>query len=138
MIKKYALPDMEHRFKVQVLGEESKINWAGDFMYRRPTLRERAQVDLLKTRLNGDLLTLDPDIVALNEALAYLRFTLKEYPDWWKDTDFGGDLYDANVILEVYNKCQDFEAAWRRRVMGGQPEAVEAGNGKIEESSLPA
>lgn len=136
--KKYVLPDMEYNFKLQSVGEESRINWAGDFLYRRPTLRERASIDTLRVRLNGDLQTLDEDTMALNEALAFLRFTLRTYPDWWKDTDFGGDLYDANVVIEMYNKVMVFEAEWRKRVMGGEPEKVEEGNAPIEETGVPS
>jgi hypothetical protein len=121
---KYVLPEMEHKFAIQIKGEESQQNWVGDFVYRRPNLRERAAIDVMFRRLCGDLLTLDPDVQALNEALAFMRFTLKSYPDWWKDSDFGGAIYDANVILEIYAKCMEFEADWRKKVMGGNPEDV--------------
>lgn len=121
---RYVLPEMEHRFDIQIVGEESRQNWVGKFLYRRPNLRERAAIDVMYRRLNGDLLSLDPDIMALNEALSFLRFTLKDFPDWWKDSDFGGGIYDANLILEIYGKCMNFEADWRKRVMGGNPEDV--------------
>lgn len=98
---KYVLPEMEHKFSIQVRGEESQQNWVGDFVYRRPNLRERAAIDVLQKRMNGDLLTLDPDVMALNEALSFLRFTLKGFPDWWKDSDFGGGIYDANVVRHL-------------------------------------
>jgi hypothetical protein len=39
--------------------------------------------------------------MALNEALSFLRFTLKGFPDWWKDSDFGGGIYDANVVRHL-------------------------------------
>jgi hypothetical protein len=121
---KYTLPDMEHSFEIQTKGEESQVNWVGKFLYKRPNLRERAAIDVMFRRLNGDLVSLDPDVQALNEALSFLRFTLKSYPDWWKDSDFGGAIYDANVIFEVYSKCMNFEADWRKKVMGGNPEDV--------------
>lgn len=121
---KYVLPEMEHKFSIQVRGEESQQNWVGDFVYRRPNLRERAAIDVLQKRMNGDLLTLDPDVMALNEALSFLRFTLKGFPDWWKDSDFGGGIYDANVVYAIYEKCMIFEADWRKKVMGGNPDDV--------------
>ena len=49
----------------------------------------------------------------------------------------GGDLYDANIIVAIYNKCLVFEAEWRKKVMGGKPKEVEEGNAEIEESGLP-
>jgi hypothetical protein len=115
---KYKLPNMEYRFKIQLVGEESRVNWAGEFVYRRPTLQERAMIDVMRARLNGDLRSVDPDTNAYNEALSHLRFTLKEYPEWWKDCDMGGSLYDANVILEIYGKCMEFEASWREKTFG--------------------
>jgi hypothetical protein len=133
MKKDMKLPDMEHKFHIQLVGEETKLNWTGDFLFRRPTLRERGMIEVLKTRLNNDLLTIDPEIAAYNEATAYLRFTLREYPDWWKDSDMGGSLYDANVILEIYNKCIEFEARWREKVYGGRPADVKVGSDEVQE-----
>jgi hypothetical protein len=119
------LPSMEHKFSIQVTGEESKQVFTGDFIFRRPTLRERAMIDVMKARLCGDLITIDPETRAFNNAMAHLKFTLKEVPDWWKDSDYGHNLYDANVILEVHNKCVEFEAEWQGKVYG-----------KVQESSV--
>lgn len=136
MKKKHVLPNMEYRFKIQMVGEESQINWVGEFLYRRPSLRERSAIDALRARLNADLRTLNEDTVALNECLSLLRMTLKEYPEWWKDSDFGGDLYDANIVIEIHNKCMAWEAEWRKKLMGGKPEEVEEGNADVEETKL--
>ena len=127
-MKNYKLPNMETKIHVQMVGAESGINWVGDFVYRRPNLQERGMIDVMRTRLNGDLITLDPDVSAFHEALAHLRFTLKEFPDWWKDSGFGATLYDANVIIEVYNKSMEFEATWKKKIHGTEPAEVEAGN----------
>ena len=122
--KKFVFPNMECKFSIQVVGEETGINWAGDFVYKRPTLQERAMIDAMRARLGNDLRTLDPDVVAFNESLSCLRFTLKEYPTWWKETDMGGSLYDGNVILEVYAKCMEFEANWKTKIHSGNPDDV--------------
>lgn len=138
MKKEYKLPNMDHRFQIQAVGAESGINWVGDFLYRRPNLQERGMIEVMRTRLNGDLVTLDPDIASFHEAIAHLRFTLKEYPDWWKDSNFGAALHDANVVIEVYNKCIDFEANWKKKIHGTNPSAVEAGNDLQESSGASA
>ena len=122
-IKGYKLPNMEHKFSILVTGEESGYTFSGDFKYRRPTLRERAMIDVMRARYNGDLNSLDGDVQALNECLAHLRFTLIESPDWWKELGHGDKLYDANVILEIYNKCMEFEAEWRTKTHG-KPEDI--------------
>lgn len=135
MKKSYKLPNMEFKFHIQTIGEETGINWVGDFTYRRPTLQERALIDVMRARLNGDLLTVDGDISSFNEALAHLRFTLKEYPPWWEDCDFGGALFDANVILDIREKCIEFEAEWKTKTLSGVAKEVEAGNEKIADKS---
>ena len=117
-MKMNKLPNMELKFSIQVVGDESKINWVGDFLFGRPTLKERAMIEVAKARLNGDLFSIDPETRAYNEAISFLRFTLRESPDWWKESDYGSNLYDANVVIEVYNKCIAYEAAWRQKVYG--------------------
>ena len=134
MKSKYTLPNMQHKIELQVKGEESGINWAGTFIYKRPSLQERAMIDVMRTRLSGDLVNIDEDTSYYNEAISHLRFTMKEYPEWWKDTGFGGELYDANVIVELYNKAMAFEADWRSKTFGKE-EGVQDG---VEEKVEPA
>ena len=127
----YKLPDMEHRFSIQIKGDESGLMWVGEFVYRRPTLVQRGQIERFRTILDGDLVTIRSDITILHTALAHLRFTLQEAPGWWKAADNGGALYDANVVTEVYDKCINFEADWRKKVLGGDPKEVEEGNHNV-------
>lgn len=134
MKAKYSLPDMEFRFQYQGTGEESQINWVGDFMYRRPTLRERAMIDVMQKRLNGDLLTIDADTRYYNEAISHLRFTLKESPDWWRESDHGASLYDANVIVDLYDKILQFEKKWREKTFSGDEKGVKD---ELEPSEKP-
>lgn len=126
--KKYVLPAMDHKFEIQVTGEETGMNWTGKFLYRRPNLQERTMIDVMRVRLNGDLYTIDPDVKSFNEAISHLKFTLKESPQWWVDQDYGSQMYDANVVLAVYEKCLAFEATWRATIHGGDAAAVEAGH----------
>lgn len=131
---KYTLPNMEHKFSIQIVGEETGINWVGDFVYKRPSLQERSRIDVMRARLNGDMFTVDEDVKAYNEAISHLRHTLREFPEWWREADFGGNLYDSNVILDIYNKCMAFEAEWSERVHGGKSEKVKADKLQSEES----
>ncbi len=126
-MSKYSLPNMEFSFEYQGKGEESGMNWTGSFTYRRPTLRERALIDVMSKRMAGDLSTVSQDVAYYNEASAHLRFTLKSYPEWWKDSDFGGMLYDANVIMDLYDKVLEFEAKWREKTFG-EEDGVEVGS----------
>lgn len=137
-MQKFKLPNMEHKFSIQITGEESGINWIGNFVYRRPSLRARSRIEILNKSMNGDMFTIDEDIRAYNEAISHLRHTLIETPDWWKEADFGGELYDANVVLEIMDKCMKFEASWREKVHGGEPQKVEASSVSASEPSVPA
>jgi len=130
MEKRYALPSMEKEIILQSVGKETGLNWVGTFLYKRPTIAERNAIEVMKSRLNGDLSTIDPVTNYINTAIAHLRFTLRKYPDWWKDCDFGGALYDTNIIIEMYEKCVNFEKEWADKI-GGDPKQLEETNGPV-------
>ena len=126
----YKLPSMEYRFEINIQGEESKVNYMGSFLYKRPSIGQKTLIEQMKSRLNGGLPNgINEDIALNNEAMAYLRFTLVEYPDFWKDSQFGFSLMDENVLLEIYNKVVLFEAEWRKKVYG-EPDGVKVGDNK--------
>lgn len=124
-MSKFALPDMTFTFEIQSKGRETGVNWAGKFKYKRPTLGDRARIDVLRSRLSGDLETLRPDVLELIEAISHLRHTLTEYPEWWSGLSYGLDLYDGNVISDVYNKILEYEREWKEKVFGGSAGDVE-------------
>lgn len=129
----YKLPSMEYRFDINVLGDDSRINFYGGFLYKRPTIGEKSLIDQMRARLNGDLRTIDENVALNNEALSYLRFTLREYPDFWKESQFGFNLIDENVLLEIYNKVVLFEAEWRKKVYG-DADGVKVGEDQASQS----
>jgi hypothetical protein len=118
------LPSMEHSFEIQTKGQETGINWVGKFKYCRPTLGARSKIDVLQKKLNGDMTTIDEETRLFNEAISHLRYTLVDYPDWWKDSGLGVDLFDGNVVGEIYNKCMDFEMEWQKKVFSGDIKSI--------------
>ena len=122
------MPLMEHPFEILVTGQETGVTYTGTFKYKRPSLGERSRIEAMKVRMNGDLELLDEEVRDYNHAIAHLRFTLHDYPDWWQAASFGIDLYDGNVVAEVYNKCMEFEATWKDKVFGGDASKVIAGD----------
>jgi len=79
----------------------------------------RAQADKRRAQLNAGLEeNLDPTVRAFHYMISYLRTTLDVYPEWWRDSDFGYDLYDANVIQKVYDEVMTFENAWLAEIWG--------------------
>lgn len=121
-----SLPSMEHSFSVQVKGVETGLNWVGNFKYKRPSLGARGRIDVMRANLCGDREALLPEVIEFHEMVAYLRHTLSDYPEWWKEANFGLDLYDGNVVSEVYAKAMEFEAEWKTKVFGGDAKSVEA------------
>ena len=122
------LPSMELKFFLNVTGTESGVTYTGDFVYKRPNIAERSLIESMRVRLNGDLKTLNPDIAINNEALAHLKFTIKEAPTWWADSNGGASLHDENVLFEIYNRVIQYEAVWRQKVYGGKAEDVNEGS----------
>jgi len=131
MDTQYKLPKMEFTFHIQSTGIESKLNWVGDFTYQRPNIGERSLIDAFRARLNGDMRTIDPVIDYNNAVLAHLRYTLKKFPSWWEAANYGGSLFDSNVITEIYSKCMEFEKEWKEKVTGDAT-AVEVNNERID------
>ena len=115
MSNKFNLPKFEHKFKIMINGDETDLIYEGDFLYRRPNLGEKSSIDALRARMNGDLITISEDVGFYNEMVSWLRFTLKEFPDWWKESQYGANIWDANVIKEVFRNCMEFEAKWAKK-----------------------
>ena len=113
-----ALPPMEHTFTIKTEGSETGKIFEGTFTYKRPNLRTQSEIAKMKARLNEDLKNLDEDTAFLHGILSKLRHTLTNSPDWWKEEDFGYELYDVNVILDIYTECEKFEREWIEKVWG--------------------
>lgn len=126
--KKYSLPEMTHSFEIAIDGRETGHKWTGKFTYRRPSLGDRTRIETMRARLSGDLESLNPEVQDFIEAVSHLRYTLQVYPDWWAEQAFGLDMYDGNVVSEVYNRCLDYEASFRERMYSGDRTDVEQRN----------
>jgi hypothetical protein len=120
------LPPMEHTFTIDVRGSDTGQQFQGSFTYKRPNLRAKSNAAKLAARLNEDLKNLDEDTKLLHSILAELRFSLVQYPDWWQKSDFGLELYDVNVVFDIYRACIDFENSWVEKVWGNQEAAKES------------
>lgn len=127
------LPSMIHSFKIEVEGNVTKKAYAGEFTCRITNNRDRSMISKHKAYLNGGF-ELDFATDNFHHKIAYLRYTLlgpdikkdmaKGYPNWWRDSDLGFDLYDANVVEKIYDKVLDFENEWLKEVWG-DPEVDE-------------
>jgi len=114
------LPSMEHTFTLSVTGAETKQVFDGTFTYKRLTLGQRLEVNKMEARLRENILqqNLAIDVNLYVEMISYLRYGLIKFPDWWKNTNFGIDIYDINVITQLYTACDTFEKDWDKQVKG--------------------
>lgn len=119
------LPSMEKTFTLDVKGSDTGQQFQGTFTYKRPNLRAKSNAAKLAARLNEDLRNLDEDTKFTHEVLANLRYCLIQTPEWWQKADFGLELYDTNVIFDIYKACVDFENEWTQQVWGNQEKAKE-------------
>lgn len=128
------LPSMTYSFEIEVEGNVTRKAYDGEFTCRIPNNRDRSMISKHKAYLNGGF-EIDISTDNLHHMLAYLRYTLlgpdikkdmaKGYPNWWRDSDLGLDLYDDNVVEKVYAKVLNFESKWLKEVWG-DPEEKEA------------
>lgn len=115
------LPSMETEFNLEVVGVMTKNVYSGIFKYHLPNISKSSQIAVMEARLNSGVAdSLDPGTKLLHYMLAYLKYTLddKALPKWWLDSNFGLNLYDANVVTELYQKCFHFEKEWNTKVHG--------------------
>ena len=110
------LPDFEFIFEFDVKGQETKKRYIGEFIYKKPNLKASSEIAKYKTRLDGDLKNLDSYIKSLHQMLAQLRFGIIKFPEWWEESDFGLELYDWNIIIELYKKIMEFEDKFEKDV----------------------
>lgn len=113
-MEKLTLPSMEHSFFFECEGDSTKKAYRGDFTYVRPNIGTLIEISKLEARYNGE--TSDADIKTLNRMRANLAHCIKVAPDWWNKSNFGADLYDANVITSLYLECLKFENNWYSKV----------------------
>jgi hypothetical protein len=113
------MPPTEDTFTVEVEGEVTKKRYLGEFTCKIPTRKEQCMIDKHRALLNGDIVDyLTPSTLAYHHKIAYLRYTLTQYPKFWQDADLGYGLYDGNVVNEVYDHVLSFEKKWLTEVWG--------------------
>lgn len=129
---KAEIPDTRGHFQIVATGEMTKRQYVGEFFPKILNQKERAFVAKHLAFLNGEHAAfLDLATQNLHLMISYLRFALTApYPPFWLTSDLGYELYDSNVIREVYNKTLEFEENWFKEVWG--EEALKQLQGKTD------
>lgn len=113
------LPETTEIFLIDCSGNLTKKTYTGEFTCKIPNLKDQANIAKYKATLNQGLDDiLDIGTRNLHHMVSYLKYTLLKSPDWFEKSNYGYELYDANVIEEVYQKVLDFESKWVTEVWG--------------------
>lgn len=114
------LPSMEYEFEVDIPGNTTKLQYKGKFKYSIPTLGKQCKISVMEARLNGGVDGVDPVTRLTHYMISYLRYNLdeKSMPEWWVKADYGSNLYDPNVVTDIYQLCVKFEKDWEAKVNG--------------------
>lgn len=115
------IPATEETFTLEVEGEVTGKRYLGEFTCKIPTKKDQCMIDKHKAALNGDLVDqLSPSTLFLHHKIAYLRYTLKDVPKFWRDADLGYGLIDGSVVDAVYDRVLDFEKKWLMEIWGDE------------------
>lgn len=129
------VPTKELPFKLKVKGYVNKDHtYEGDFVVMVPGVRESTRIGIEIARL-GDGVPfemLDNNTQKLNNAIAFLKVTLKSGPAWFVNTqddeaeegmDYGLDTMDINVPIQVFKLADKAIKGWYE-TLKGQPKDV--------------
>lgn len=118
-----SIPDKDQEFELKVTGTLTKEKYLGTFKCRIPNLRTQAQIAKTKAFLNaGYDESLDAQAKNLHHMVSYLKHTITEAPEWFSESESGYDLYDVNVVEEIYRKVLGYEEAWLKKIWGNSKE----------------
>jgi hypothetical protein len=112
-------------FVFEIIGDNTGEKFVGNFDSKlRLSHRDQLNKDQLRRQIIGD----KPDQATKDsmmraEILSHLSISLVDSPKWWKESGGGLDLFDDNIIFELYD-----------RVVQGQTKAIDEVLKKGEEA----
>lgn len=113
------LPSRNAEFEIDIVGSLTKSDYKGGFSCKIPNQRAQSLIAKHKAFLNAGFdATLDKQIKNLHHMVSYLKFTIDKAPEWFIESDSGYDLYDTNVVEEIYHKVLKTEEDWLNTVWG--------------------
>ena len=111
------LPSKENVFHFECLGATFGKKYEGRFtVLCALTIGQKHGLALEKTRLLGNYPNPTDDLAGFAVILANLRAKVIDGPDWWKQSDGGSTLDEENVLIELYNKVQEAELEWKKKL----------------------
>jgi hypothetical protein len=130
-----SLPKIEKTFEIEVEGETTGIKYEGKFTSKCVlSLADKQSLELEKSRLTADYANPSGKLYAMATMVSSLRARLVEFPEWWKEVGNGSDLLDENVLVDIFDKCEDLALEWKNdlKKASGKEEKEKSGNSKKE------
>lgn len=103
-------------FSISLIGDETAERWVGDFRAKeRLSHRDAVIKDQRRREILGGMGGV-PDERALSIAVivSELSVRLTKTPKWWEESQNGLDLYDENVLADVYQKALKVQSEARK------------------------
>lgn len=111
------LPGNEFTFPFKCKGEVSGQWFEGDFtVCCCLTNAEQSEVAIRTDRYSAGSKTLPEQFKLNNRVFAELDMRIKKSPTWWKESNGGWDLYDTNIVHEVFAKTMEASKDWAERL----------------------
>lgn len=109
---------MDFSFEIDIVGQSTKKHYKGSFTYSRPNILTNYKIsktfkDLLGSEGFKDVT--DEEAV-YPMMLSMIRHSFIQFPDWWKESNYGFELRDQNVIDFISNKILEFETEWQNNI----------------------
>jgi len=119
-----SLPKNESVFDFEAKGETTGETYKGQFTVMCVlNMSGRHALELEKTRLMADYANPSRGLAGIAISLATVRAKIIDAPAWWKNSDEGSLIIDENVVLTLYDKCNEVEAKWRKSLKSQSEEA---------------
>lgn len=115
------VPLTEADIQVDVEGDVTKKRFIGEFSCKIPRKKELCLIDKHRAFLNGPMPEqLSPETLRFHHMISYLRYTIddKHVPKWWRESDLGYELFDENVVKDLYDRVIEFEIKWLKEIWG--------------------
>lgn len=99
------------KFSVNIIGESTGKPFAGTFTAKTVLTRgDRFLADQRRRELLGpSAQEALPDLQLEAFMHGQLMVRIVESPEWWRQSDYGRNLEDANVIIELFNLVREKE-----------------------------
>lgn len=121
----------EYTFHLVCNGDSTGLKYEGTFKVKcLLTTSEKVDIGLRLDSYNRGSKTVPQAVAILNATLAELDVRVIDSPSFWKDSDYGRQLVDTNIVYEVFKLASDSEDDFKKRMKDKSADAEK----KAEES----